>query len=299
MRRLRVVQTVLVPVFALGAWGLVGAWQPEHGASDAVDQPVEVRARVERRLERAREVVAQLEEALRRIDAGERVDLSDLAVDFGGFERAGPERGAERPGWREGGGEEPRGRGRIGRPEPAPVIEPEQVRRFIESDLPWLKERLDRAERERPGLRDEMIARVAPRIHEIMAARQDDPEMARLLLAQFKLGADWVDASRRIRVAMHEGKMTREQAVSHFVELAERQYELREQITRHEIERLRATLAEKEAELDRDDARRDEVIRNMAENMVRRLSSWRGRGEGGPGSDRRPERDRPERSGDD
>lgn len=267
--------------------------QPERQppAPATADQPEAVRERLRMRLERARESIGRLESLLARLDAGESIDpteLSDLAPErpvrgrFGegagdGLERRGPGPREDAP-----------GPGGFGWADAPANFDPEEVAGFIRAELPWLDERLNRADSDHPGMREEMLRRVTPQIVEIMQTRRDDPELARLRLAQFRLGADWIEASRRIRDALRGGEVTRDQAVSAFTELAERHFDLRQRITRHEIERLRTELAARERELNQDDARRVEWIGDMARRMVERVS---GRQRGPRDSDE-PDRER-------
>ncbi|GAB4383645.1 MAG: hypothetical protein Kow0022_04020 [Phycisphaerales bacterium] len=249
------------------------------------DQPAPemIRARVQARLERTRESLHRLEKLLARLDAGEEIDpgeLNELMQDRPFRERPGEGE------WRSGGlrdgeagqtkGGPGPGPGRLAQGEPAPPIAPEEIEKFVTDNLPWLDERLDRIGKDRPELRKEMLGRLSPQITEIMRLRRSDPELARLRTDQFRLGADWMEASRRIREQLHAGTITQADAVSAFTELAARHFELRQQITRHEIDRLRSELADKERELNEDDAKREEWIHDMAQRMVDRLARTRG-----------------------
>lgn len=267
--------------------------------------PEALRERVRTRLDRAKENITRLEHLLDRIEAGESIDpaeLNELMPPDRPFRermgealaerRGGPMRdGAPGTGPGAGPGAGP-GPG-FGRPDAAPDITVEDVRAFIKSELPWLEERLSAAETSHPGVKESMIERIRPQIAEIMETRRDDPELATLKIAQFRLGADWIETSRTVREDLRSGEMTREQAIAAFTDLAERHFELRQQITRHEIERLRADLAARERELNDDDVRRSEWIRNMAERMVERLGRDRGfrGGDGRPGRDDRDDDD--------
>lgn len=289
----------------------IAAAQPETPPPGAEQQPETVRARVQSRLDRARESMDRLEKLLSRLDAGEKIDpaeLNELMMDrpfrdrFGeggaDWRGAGPREGAPGAGIGGPGLGVGAGPGGLGRSEQPPQIPAEEVEKFVKENLPWLDDRLNRIGTERPELRQQMLNRLTPQIVEIMQLRHDDPEMARLRTEQFRLGADWMDASRRIREQLRDGTITQADAVSAFTELAERHFDLRQQITRHEIDRLRGELAGKERELNDDDAKREEWIHDMAQRMVDRLTRMRGprgpedsefeRGRGrGPGPDGR------------
>lgn len=265
---------------------------PDGLQADA--SPEVLRERVRSRLDRAKENIARLEQLLNRIESGEKIDpaelnelmppdrpfrdrMGDAIVD----RRGGPMREGV-PGTGQGPGPG------FGRPDTAPEVTVEDVRAFIQRELPWLEERFSAAETAHPGVKDSMIERIRPQVAEIMATRRVDPELATLKIAQLRLGSDWIETSRTVRDALRTGDMTKEQAIAGFTDLAERHFELRQQITRHEIERLRADLAARERELNDDDARRSDWIRDMAQRMVDRLGRDRGfRGGSGEG---RPER---------
>lgn len=277
----------LIRTLACAIWlaaAPIGTSQPTPAPPDQ-PAPEMIRARVQARLERTRESLHRLEKLLAKLDAGEEIDpgeLNELMLDRPFRERPGESAGEWRTdGLRDGdpgqgmGGPGP-GPGRFAQGEPAPQVAPEEIERFVTDNLPWLDERLDRIGKDRPELRKEMLGRLSPQITEIMRLRRDDPDLARLRTEQFRLGADWMEASRRIREQLHAGTITQADAVSAFTELAARHFDLRQQITRHEIDRLRSELAGKERELNEDDARREEWIHDMAKRMVDRLARMRG-----------------------
>lgn len=282
----------------------------EFSAQQQPEQPESMRDRLRVRIERTRETLNRLERLLDRVEAGEEIDPAELI-------EALPDRplrdrlGDREPGERRfgpggpGGELVPGGQGfgpggppGMVRGDVAPSPTPEEVAAFVKAELPWLDERLRRADVERAGLGQEVLRRVTPQIVEIMQVRRDDPELARLKMEQFRLGADWIEASGQVRNALRSGEMTREQAVAAFTQLAERHFELRQRITRHEIERLRSELAAREEELNRDEVDRSQWISQMAERMVDRMSGRWGRGPRGDDAGEGRERPRGDRDGD-
>ncbi|MCL4220574.1 MAG: hypothetical protein KJZ65_04305 [Phycisphaerales bacterium] len=283
------------------------------GPQQQADQPETLRDRLRMRIDRTRESLDRLEKLLNRVEAGEEIDpaeLVDVVPERPLRDRLGEREPGERrfgPGGPGGSGGEfiPGGQGLgpggppgMGRVETAPVPAPEEVAAFIEAELPWLNERLRRADAEREGMGQEILRRVTPQIVEIMQVRREDPELARLKMEQFRLGADWIETAAQVRIALRTGQMTREQAVAAFTELAERHFELRQRITRHEIERLRNELAAREQELNADESDRSQWVSRMAERMVERLSGRWGRGPRTEDGDAERDRPRGDRSGD-
>jgi len=105
-----------------------------------------------------------------------------------------------------------------------------------------------------------------------MHRSKEDPAAARALVEQFRLGADMVDVTRRIRRAMAAGEMTPDEARAAFRKLAERHMKIREQLTRREIEQARERLAEMEKNLSADQEKRDAILDEMAKRMFERAS---------------------------
>lgn len=277
------------------------------------DQAEMLRDRLRARIDRTRESLDRLEKLLVRVDAREEIDPAELL-------EALPERplrdrlGEREPGERRfgpggpggpGGEMAPGGQGLglggppgLGRGESGPLPTTEEVAAFVQTELPWLNERLSRADAEREGMGQEILRRVTPQIVEIMQVRREDPELARLKMEQFRLGADWIEAAAQVRNALRSGEMTREQAVAAFTDLAERHFELRQRITRHEIERLRSELAAREQELNADESERSQWVSRMAERMVERMSGRWGRGPRGEEGETERDRSRGDRGGD-
>ncbi len=229
----------------------------------------QIRERLTERLERARDLVERLENTLAQIDRGERPDpalLRELDRPRGraqGREVDGPVPGEGRDSPRD-------SLGAADRAQPSV----EEMRAFIDREVPWLATRLKRAEAEHPGSSEAMLRRAGPRIAEVMRKAKDDPAGARVLVEQFRLGADMVDASRRIRRAMAAGEMTEEQAKAAFRKLALRHLEIREHLAQRELEHARKRVQELEKGLAADRAKRDAILDDMAERMFKRASHF-------------------------
>ncbi|KAA0216921.1 MAG: hypothetical protein DYG94_02610 [Leptolyngbya sp. PLA3] len=280
--------------------------KPEPTPQQQPDQPETLRDRLRLRIEHARESLDRLEKLLARVEAGEEIDPAELIEampDRPVRERFGEREPGERrfgpggpgvPGGEMAPGVVGRGPGGfpgMGHGESGPVPTAEEITVFVQNQMPWLHERLTRADSEQAGMGQETLRRVAPMIVEIMQVQRDDPELGQLKMEQFRLGADWIETSGKVREALHSGAMTREQAVAAFTELAERHFELRQQIARHEIKRLRADLEAREQGLNKDESERSQWVSRMAERMVERMSGRWGRGPRSSDSDREDPKD--------
>lgn len=259
----------------LGASSLVWA-QPEREepVRDAEVQPEQRptpeqwRERLQARMDRARQSASQYEQALEKLERGEMPDPA-LMREFDRSTGDGP---------RSFGGMRPDGDGRSfsARPDHAQSDTPppsvEQIRAFISRELPWLAERLDRADQDRPGSSEMMIRRVTPQIAEVMSKFEHDPAEASILIEQFRLGSDIVDAIRRIRLRMETNELSEPDLRALIRGFAERHYDLRLKMTRLEVERAETNLAELRARLSNDLEKRDEMIDEITERMMSRWS---------------------------
>lgn len=228
--------------------------------------PEQIRRRLDAHLEWARGFVKRLEAGISQIDQGKEVEPA-LWREIGRF---GPEGMRGRPGELPIEGREPPRNfrdGDLAEREPLPVAE---MRAFIDEQLPWLSERLARADEKFPGSSERMIRGFERRIAELMQQHEEDPIAAGLFIDQFRLGADIVDEARRVRQGLASGEMTEAEARSVWRTLAERHVDIRERLTRHEIEQARARLEELESRLATDTEQRAQMIEDMAERMFRR-----------------------------
>jgi hypothetical protein len=276
---------------------LAGAQPTERprGTEPPIIDRAQLRERLASRLERSKASHDALVQAIARLDAGEETGSVLTSL--------GPVLREELPGIIE----SLRQRGPAsGGPHAGPGIDrievdPQAIEAFIEREIPWLSERLNKAEAERPGSRAEMIRRLTPQVEEILNTSRENPQLAELYIVQFRLGSELIDTLRRVRRAIEAGEQTEDQARSVLRELATQHVMVREKITRSEIDSLRARLAEREAELNAQIEDRDRIIASMTDRMMSRGIEWRRgdpssrgprRGEGQSGDNERREGDR-------
>ncbi len=244
--------------------------QPEERPRPAAEPPTidrgQLRERLASRLERSKASCEALESAITRLDNNE--EPAAVLVSLGPVLREDmstmfePHRARE-PFPRDGAISDADPHSRI-------TLDPDAINEFIDRELPWLAERLNQIEAERPGSRLEMIRRLTPQIEEIINTSNENPELAKLHIEQFRLGSEIIETMRRVRRAVDAGEMTEDSAKAAIIAIASQQVDLRERITRTEIESLRKRLAERDAELSAQIADRDRVIANMTERLFRR-----------------------------
>lgn len=184
--------------------------QPDPEAPPAADQPEgrgDPAAQVDRELAMLKARQAKLEEARRRIGAGERPRdvLRELELlRRGEREDAGPPEGlsGRRPfgprgegprgeGSREGGfpGEGRRGPEFLDKPDSREAIEA-----FLQEHAPEVAKRMREARESTPELADRMWGRVAPRVRDAMNAGKRDPELVEPRMRELTAGMHVLDA---------------------------------------------------------------------------------------------------------
>ena len=231
----------------------------------------ELRSRLELRLEQADALRARLAEMIDALDRGECPDEVLGPVGRRLLER----RLGEMPGLGPAG---LRHRAGLGPPPGGAEVDLEEVRAFIDEHLPLLAARLEEAEGVDPERAERMLSRMAPRLGEIMLARDEDPAFARLRLDEMRTGMDILGATRSFRQARESGGDL-DAARAELRALVERQVDLRLRLERHRIDRGRADLAEAEARLAEQQARREALVEEHLSRIVDRALQRPGPGD--------------------
>ena len=184
-------------------------------------------------------------------------------------------------------GDQPGGRGPWMRDVP-----PERVLAFLQEHAPDFGERLGRLRADRPEEADRFLMRFSPRVSEIMAAREHDPELADLLVRDFQLGIELMNAGGRLaRARGAEDEAAIADAEAEVRRLAEEQVDLKLAQREHELaratERLDAVRAELEAQRDNREALCNQIVEQAGRRPGYRGGSGGDRpGRGGPPEDR-------------
>lgn len=233
-----------------------------------------MRARLERRLEESRRVQERLESALQSLDEG--ASPSQIRRQF--RERPGEARQG-RGGPRPGPGGPPERRVRDNQPE-----DNEPLLRTIQEHAPELAERLRRGLREDPRLARRVLSWLGPRLRELAAER--DPALIRLRVSELREGPEIAEATRSLARALLAPAAERSQVETGRERLRaalERQYDLRLEIRRREVELLAERLERLRAEVSRGPDERERTVTGRLDEVVSEIEGHRR-----PGQRRRP-----------
>lgn len=216
-----------------------------------------MRERLQRRLEETRQLEQRLTAALDALDRGEEPPPIG--------EPGAPIRGE----WQ---------RGRPFEHEPPPVGEPpppatdEEVMAFLDSAVPPIARRLREVRDAEPWVVERTVRRLAGRVAEIRVAREHDPALADLMVAETRSGLLVADALRDVhRAVLSGGDESALPAASASLRGAlEAQFDARIKRREHEIVSLSRRIEELRAELTRQHAEREAFIDRAVEQAVER-----------------------------
>ena len=216
-----------------------------------------MRERIQRRLEETRQAEQRLIAALDALDRGEEPPPL--------VEPDGPMRGE----WQ---------RGRPFEQEPPPPRDmpppatDEEVMAFLDSAVPPIARRLREVRDAEPWVVERTVRRLAGRVAEIRLAREHDPALADLMVAETRSGLLVADALRDVhRAVTGGGDDNALQAASASLRGAlEAQFDARIKRREHEIIALTRRIEELRAELSRQHAEREAFIDRAVEQAVER-----------------------------
>lgn len=271
--------------------------------------------RLQRRLDDMRQGQAEIEAALKRLDAGEapervREDLErQVRERLGGAmrERVDERRreGPRGPGMRGPGGpmggppggplggdpDGPRGMGgRPGEPGgPPPVLDRERLMQLIQRHNPEFAEMLRQVERENPRAGERIMGRLEPQLRDLLVER--DPEVQRTRVDMLRAGWDVLMEQRRLGDAMARGDLEAdlEKPKAALLAAMSRRFDLQAKLNTKDVERLERRLADLREESRRMSEGRDAFVRERFESLVKatqeRVERGRGERRGPPGED--------------
>jgi len=279
---------------------------PRDRAQRSIDtQPEVFRARLASMLEQLEASTERLRGAIETLDAGGSVDeaiqklggpmrarrLAEMWTQWGrpGGEGDRPIRpGADtRPPQRSpGNGMANQARG----PWDARDVSSEEILAFLHEHAPQLAARLDRLRQDDPQRVESFIARLRPRVAEILSTRAHDPELAELLVRDFRVGMLVSDVGGGYARALAAGEEERAAELREELRtLAAEQVDLRLARREHEIARLLRRLESLQAEVEAQRNTREQLI----DEIIERAGRARPRGAGGDRRDRRDRRNAP------
>jgi hypothetical protein len=232
-----------------------------------VDERAALRERLERRLGETNRARERLESALRRLEEGAPLESVRAETVPWGERRGGP----GEPGRRRGAG--PHG------PAPGPAEGPESDRRlvlgFLERFNPEGLERMKAVIRDDPEGARRWIVRLAPRVRELMAEKDD--QLRELRIEEFRNGQALLGAAR-VLAAAHRGpepdEVKAEAARAELREALGRQFDLRMKIREREIAVLEERIRQLRAELEDQAGSREAFVEEKLGEIRRAAREW-------------------------
>lgn len=282
---LRVVLTSVCAAGILAAAGLsmgMGERQPEEPAPerrlrDAVqrfDDPVALRARLERTIERGESMLERHREAITRLDAGE--SPAEVMRSLRWRESPQAEESPEPPvglGTPEGRPEGPQGRrgdrpegGRLANLDPAARV---RLRVFLRDRLPSVDAQLSLVEGTDPEMAGKLFERLLPQLREISDEMQRDPVFGELRLEEMRTGLGVVDASQRLRMlGPSPAAADRAEAEAELRAAIAARFDVRIRLRQHELERLAKRIGELHTQIQDEQAGRDAEIERVFQAVI-------------------------------
>lgn len=174
------------------------------------------------------------------------------------------------PGLREGleGRGEPGGRGEFS------PGERDRLFAAIEKDLPEVAVRVKEVREKHPQLADRMLQRLAPRVRDVLKARESDPELFKLRRDELRGGLavlEAIHASRQAQLLDDEGTDTatkRAEAAKALRDAVANAFDQRLKLDEHEATRVSERLNDIRAEIEKKKAEKDRAV----DDIVRRIS---------------------------
>ncbi len=184
----------------------------------------------------------------------------------------------------------------------------ERVLALIKSRNPAFYDRLQQLAKDRPALAEQMIRRLAPRIHELGRLQKEDPDLFDIRLDELRADFDLRHAAMEYSRLRHRlpkphaapgptdepEPKTVEEAVARITAAVERRYDVALREKQHSVAMLAERLERIRAEINRAGPDRDAEIKKRVDDMIARLDRDPP-GRGAPGPRPGPESERPPR----
>lgn len=158
--------------------------------------------------------------------------------------------------------------------------EREMMHRFIRENFPDLSTNLQRIVEHDPGSADRLLARMSPRIREILLLKETQPDLAKIKTAEMRIGMAFVEASRIYRMTLNRPNATeseREEALARLREVASERFDVQLRAKQLEIANLESRLNELKGSLGTIEDRREAEINHMVTAAERSARERNGR----------------------
>lgn len=154
-----------------------------------------------------------------------------------------------------------------------PQLSPEQMDEAVavlKAMRPELAERISLAMDENPERVHEMVLREYPRLRFMISLKQRDPRMFHLRAEDIRLAYETQQLAENIHKLREAGNVPRlEAAKDRLEQLLEEHYDVRHRLRQLEIARLEQRLEQLREELEQRAARRDALIRQRREELLK------------------------------
>ena len=136
---------------------------------------------------------------------------------------------------------------------------------------PAMGERLAQRYKENPKFVEHLMQRRFPRLRGLLMLKRHDERMFDLRVEELSLAHEMLKTARRARIAIEEDNQQRiEQARERLLELAARRFDVRQEIRRHEIERLEARIDRLRDEVAEQDEQKTAEIDGEVDRLMSR-----------------------------
>lgn len=235
-----------------------GAWAERRD----IDDPENLRSRIEAAIERGESTLARQREALALLDAGESPAEAMRSL------RGRVDTRSDRP---------PRGR-------PGPRTEEnhqqsadreepslEELQEIVRQHFPVLSAQIDSITDENPEFAGRLFLRMSPRIRQIALDMRHDPDLAQLRIQEVHAGLAIGDASRQWRQASATGEPTSTESASAALRDAiGAQFDAKIALRQHEVERLVGRIGELNQEILNEMSEKPSEVERVYRSIVNR-----------------------------
>jgi len=223
--------------------------------------PDALRARLERSISRTEQMLERNKSALAKLEGGATPAevLTELRHEGVARRTADDDRNApnnrQRP-----------GANKAGTPDRLSPQTRAKMHQFIRENFPDLWKNLEEVSVRDARSGDRLLARMSPRIQEILLLEESQPELAKMKIEEMQAGLAFVQASRLLRRTMNDPEVTdtdRANAMNQLRMLAARRFDVQLKAKQYEIDQLEARLNELRSTVDQILQRRDDEIEHM------------------------------------
>lgn len=237
--------------------------EPAAQPDDKPQQGPDMRSRLQRRLDEVTQEQERLRKALDMLDKGASPEdvMKALAPPGGEGDRPRDRWRDRREGRGPGDGDRPPG------PDWRDPAQREKVMVFIRDNLPEVAAHFDQIKATNPDFAERIASRIGPRVMEIMAIQEREPDFAKLKLDELGNGLAIIEAFKQARDAQGNPDKLKDARANLVARVAD-QFEIRTRLRQHEIDKLRERLDRLQSDLEKQRSQRDADIQKSVDDMM-------------------------------